>query len=323
MIFHKKFFLFLSILTFSHISLADNLIEIQPETTSIVEIKKEVLAKKKQKKQSHVLGNGLHVESYNSLGLKPDFNILKYQPKHSLANLEIDKDKTKVSFNGIKAESKKLFSELKLVYNKPISVEISNNMENPAETSEKIKMLVNLNNEPLANSEKKENVKTEPKTEAILSNFILVEQMQNLASFISGNYKIPLISAEKIVLTAYKESPSYNIDPIFFLSLISIESKFQQFVTSKAGAIGLSQVIPKYHKDNIAEVQVEHKDLWSIEGNMKLGLKVFSKYINLAKGNLSIASQLYNGSSNDPNKTYSRKIMSEQEKLKNVAFIEE
>lgn len=138
-----------------------------------------------------------------------------------------------------------------------------------------------------------------------------IQKMQKLASYISNTYDIPMKNAEKIVYTTFEESSKKNLEPMLVLSLIDSESGFRQHIKSPVGAVGLTQVMPKYHKEKIAALRrTEGTDIFSITGNIKVGTQILRDYINLAGGNLQKGLQMYNGSSKDSKKRYSNKIMS-------------
>lgn len=138
-----------------------------------------------------------------------------------------------------------------------------------------------------------------------------IQKMQKLATYISNTYDVPIKNAEKIVYTTFEESSKKNLEPTLVLSLIDNESGFQQNIRSKVGAVGLTQVMPKYHQDKIAELRrTEGTDIFSIKGNIKVGTQILRDYINLAGGNIQKALQMYNGSVGDVKKRYSNKIIS-------------
>jgi soluble lytic murein transglycosylase-like protein len=55
--------------------------------------------------------------------------------------------------------------------------------------------------------------------------------------------------AHKIVINAYAQAFSKNLNPHMVLSIIKNESGFRDNVKSHEGALGLMQVIPKWHRD--------------------------------------------------------------------------
>lgn len=137
-----------------------------------------------------------------------------------------------------------------------------------------------------------------------------IQKMQKIATYISNTYDIPMKNAEKIVYTTFEESNKKNLEPMLVLSLIESESGFKQHVRSSVGAVGLTQVMPKYHQEKIAALKKsEGTDIFSITGNIKVGTQILREYINLAGGNLQKALQMYNGSAGDVKKKYSSKIM--------------
>lgn len=145
---------------------------------------------------------------------------------------------------------------------------------------------------------------------------VKIKKMQKLASYISQNYKVSLLNAEKIVFSVFSEAAKKDLEPILVLSMISIESTFDQYSRSKAGAIGLTQVMPKVHRHRIAENKV---DIWSVHGNIKIGTDIFKDYLHLTGGNIKNALQRYNGSSNDKKFRYSNEVMNRMQTFKVAA----
>lgn len=133
-----------------------------------------------------------------------------------------------------------------------------------------------------------------------------IKEMQRLANYISITYNIPLEKAEKIVYYTFIESYKKELDPNMVLSIISVESMFQQYSKSHAGAVGLTQVMARVHRARISENKV---DIWSIDGNIQIGTDILKDYVGLANGNVKKALQMYNGSSKDTKYRYSNKVM--------------
>lgn len=53
-------------------------------------------------------------------------------------------------------------------------------------------------------------------------------------------------NAHRYEKTIFKEAAKHNVNPYLLTSLIYVESSFRPHVVSRAGACGLTQVIPKY-----------------------------------------------------------------------------
>lgn len=139
-------------------------------------------------------------------------------------------------------------------------------------------------------------------------------QMQNIALYIIKKYKVKQIDAEQIVYETYKKSLSKKIDPLLVLSLIEVESEFQKNVESNYGALGLTQVIPSYHKEKIKI----GSSITDITTNIDLGTDVYREYLNKFKGNQILALQQYNGSLKDKTNKFSNKVLSKHINLKQM-----
>lgn len=143
-----------------------------------------------------------------------------------------------------------------------------------------------------------------------------IKKMQRMALYISNTYKQPLKNAEIIVYNSYVEAEKKNLDPTLVLSLIDVESTFNQYSKSGAGAVGLTQIIPSIHKNKIAKL--EHKDIWSIPGNIELGTQILREYIDISRGNVADALQRYNGSLGDESFSYSHKVLNKMHSLSRI-----
>lgn len=85
-----------------------------------------------------------------------------------------------------------------------------------------------------------------------------------------------------------------QISPQLVLSVIEVESHFDRFAISSAGAQGLMQVMPFWKN----EIGTPQDNLTRIETNLKYGCSILSHYLKLEKGGLIQALARYNGSYN-------------------------
>ena len=145
-----------------------------------------------------------------------------------------------------------------------------------------------------------------------------IKRMQTLADYISKKYNKKLFQTEEIIYISYVEGKKQNLSPILLLSLIAVESGYNKNIYSKAGAVGLTQVIPFYHKDKITNLQKNNLSIISIKGNIKLGTTILKEYINLSHGNVKLALQKYNGAANDKKQKYSKKILKSFDELNKI-----
>lgn len=87
------------------------------------------------------------------------------------------------------------------------------------------------------------------------------------------------------------------------LAVIQVESNFDRFAISNAGARGLMQVMPFWLK----ELNQPTANLFSVETNLRFGCTILRYYLDMEKGNRTRALARYNGSLNSfkyPNRVY-------------------
>lgn len=93
----------------------------------------------------------------------------------------------------------------------------------------------------------------------------------------------------RIVNAVFAEAKKHNIDPFLIISLINTESKFRTLAKNKSGARGLTQVIPRWHREKI-----KGRDIMHIETNIEVGTKVLVDCLDRNKG-MNQALRCYSG----------------------------
>jgi len=86
-----------------------------------------------------------------------------------------------------------------------------------------------------------------------------------------------------------KESIRRNIDPELLIGLIFVESSFNPWAKSHAGACGLTQVIPKYTGKYSPVKKYSCAQLKNPYTSIRAGAKIFSWWINYHNGNVERA----------------------------------
>lgn len=90
----------------------------------------------------------------------------------------------------------------------------------------------------------------------------------------------------------HQEASKAELHPELVLAVIDVESNFDRFAISKAGAQGLMQVMPFWLK----EIGKPRDSLFNIRTNLRMGCTILKYYINKEKGDLTRALARYNGS---------------------------
>lgn len=78
------------------------------------------------------------------------------------------------------------------------------------------------------------------------------------------------------------------------------------------------QALPRAHPEKIREIKLNGGSVYGIRNNLSLGAQIYKEYLDSSKGNQTIALQRYNGSLNDGNRTYSKKVMAALKPMKKV-----
>jgi hypothetical protein len=85
-----------------------------------------------------------------------------------------------------------------------------------------------------------------------------------------------------------ESSAKYRLPRKLVCSIIMKESLFNPFARSKAGAVGLMQIMPKIHADKHID-----KNLWHIASNIDVGCQIFREYLDAEHGIMTKAFHRY------------------------------
>ena len=83
-----------------------------------------------------------------------------------------------------------------------------------------------------------------------------------------------------------------ELSPEIVLAVIQIESRFDPYAVSRAGAQGLMQVMPFWKR----EIGREDDNLIQVDTNLRYGCTILKYYLDRENGNLTPALARYNGS---------------------------
>jgi len=114
---------------------------------------------------------------------------------------------------------------------------------------------------------------------------------------------IPIEERLSILSIAHKHATRNNISPQLVLAVMQIESNFDRFAISKAGARGLMQIMP-FWKEVIGH---EDDNLFDPETNIKYGCAILKIYLDREKQEVRNALARYHGSY--PKGYYAKKVV--------------
>jgi len=95
-----------------------------------------------------------------------------------------------------------------------------------------------------------------------------------------------------ILKTVHYEAQRADLEPELVLAVIDVESRYDRFAISSAGAQGLMQIMPFW----LNEIGRPEDNLFTISTNIRLGCTILKYYLDMEKGNLARALARYNGS---------------------------
>lgn len=101
----------------------------------------------------------------------------------------------------------------------------------------------------------------------------------------------------------HREATRSQLDPELVLAVIQIESAFNPYAVSHAGAQGMMQVMPFWKK----EIGRSNDNLIDLETNLRYGCTILKHYLNREQGHFANALARYNGSYGSYK--YSRKVI--------------
>jgi len=96
----------------------------------------------------------------------------------------------------------------------------------------------------------------------------------------------------QILKTAHYEASRAGLPPELVLAVIDVESNFDRFAISHAGARGLMQVMPFW----LNELGRQGDDLFDIHTNLRFGCTILKLYLERERGDRTRALARYNGS---------------------------
>jgi hypothetical protein len=118
------------------------------------------------------------------------------------------------------------------------------------------------------------------------------------------NLKYPDYS--QISEIVFQKSKKYGFNPYLVMAMIQVESNFEQFAISTAGAYGLMQINYAVWKDVL---NINFNRIFEKGYNIDLGLKILKHYYEENPGDLFMALFRYNNGYKYDNKEYNGKII--------------
>lgn len=140
----------------------------------------------------------------------------------------------------------------------------------------------------------------------------LVSRADVVAGVVARRYRVAQAAAVEVVSAAFREGQRHGLDPNLILAVIAVESRFNPIAQSEQGAVGLMQIIPRFHMDKIAAFGVPSMLL--PEANIAIGSHILKESIRRG-GSDEAGLQLYNGAADDETRAYANRVLTERRRL--------
>jgi soluble lytic murein transglycosylase-like protein len=124
-----------------------------------------------------------------------------------------------------------------------------------------------------------------------------------LVSYLAAKYHQSVDATVTIVKSAYAEGLRRGVPPLLVLAIIEKESSLKPAAKSNYGALGLMQVVPRFHGDKLQE-ESHPEGLYDPDTNIRVGTKILAEYLDKKRGNVENALKQYSGNASD----YTKKV---------------
>lgn len=126
--------------------------------------------------------------------------------------------------------------------------------------------------------------------------------LTDMSGRLRGKVKDPRENAD-ILRHVHREASRAKLEPELVLALIQVESNFDRFAISSAGARGLMQIMPFW----LDEIGRPGDNLFHVQTNLRFGCTILRIYLDRERGNMHRALARYNGSTGK--NWYPRRVM--------------
>lgn len=130
---------------------------------------------------------------------------------------------------------------------------------------------------------------------------------------VAQRYRVSTEALQPVFETVQAAGREWRIDPLLIIAVISIESRFNPYSQSPMGAVGLMQIIPRFHMDKLPG-DADSRAFLDPAINVRIGARILQESIQ-RQGGLMEGLQYYAGAIDDTEQTYANKVLAEKARL--------
>ncbi|MFL9917937.1 lytic transglycosylase domain-containing protein [Paraburkholderia fungorum] len=131
--------------------------------------------------------------------------------------------------------------------------------------------------------------------------------LSDITTLLRAQFRVTPTESMKIARAVLIEADRQAISPILLLAVMSVESSFDRYAVSIAGARGLMQILPAAHPRLIAGTT----DLSDPAINVRIGSTILRDYLDESGGDLDAALLRYSGGG----RGYARRVVLRMQRL--------
>ena len=130
---------------------------------------------------------------------------------------------------------------------------------------------------------------------------------------VAQRYRVSAEALQPVFEAAQAAGREWRVDPLLIIAVISIESRFNPISQSPMGAVGLMQIIPRFHQDKLPK-DAGSRAFFDPVTNVQMGARILQESIQ-RQGGLMEGLQFYAGAIEDTEQTYASKVIAEKTRL--------
>lgn len=140
-----------------------------------------------------------------------------------------------------------------------------------------------------------------------------LEQAGQMKDWIMEKYSnnVDASKAQAIANNVVMVSIDTGISAELMTGLISVESSFRTNARSNMGAVGLTQVVPKWHRGKLKD-----KNLNRVHDSIVVGAQVLKECLDKHQGHVVKALKCYNGDQGPGGNRYARSVLAKSNDVK-------
>jgi len=145
-------------------------------------------------------------------------------------------------------------------------------------------------------------------------------QLKALEHYIARKFYVAKAVTDRIVESAVVVGAELDINPVLILAVMSVESRFNPYAESGAGAQGLMQVMTRVHTDKFEKFGDGPEDAFHPEINIRVGAQILYDCVR-RRGSVTLGLKCYVGATGPNDGGYSQKVLSEMRRMALAAKI--